>query len=222
MSYSSITNSTVVPVQKYVMKEWVDSTQTNFFKKHVLARSAYLVLAPCYAISCALDAIVGLGAAFASICTLGLYRPALKSAEIFLESGVDILRYPYINLLSAINPNAKFIVSEKGPSYLEEKFEALMNHTIPKQFDFARKCANSDNILKRHVVSRLSLALIPLSVLVNSVAMAFFGMPAVVLSFLTVGKFSSINRIGQIGTSIPSLCFYVFLSVMGVISPQKL
>lgn len=220
MSFVSITDSTVAPYEKYVDKEWVKSTEANFFKKHVLARGAYLVLAPCYAISCALDAIIGLGAALGSICTLGLYKPALKSAEIHLNKGTDILLYPYSNLLKAINPAAKFQLTIKGPSYLERKLDLLIDNTISKPLNFAVKCANSDNLLKRQVVSRLTFALITVSALVNGVATSIFGMPAVVLSFLTFGKFSSINRIAQLGAATPAVVLSIYVSVLGVINPQ--
>lgn len=70
MSYSNVTYATTKPAEHYVDRNWVQSDETTFLKKHFLARGAHLLLTPASFITSAVDTIIGLGTGIGAICTV--------------------------------------------------------------------------------------------------------------------------------------------------------
>lgn len=91
---NSILVRTIVPAEKYIKTNLLNSNETNFLKKQVLARGAYLGLVPGSMIACALDVIFGLGAGIGAVCTLGKHSTTFKTAHFLIGSSTRIAAEP--------------------------------------------------------------------------------------------------------------------------------
>lgn len=185
MSYINITCASTKPVEYYVDSNWVQSDETTFLKKHVLARGAYLLLTPASFITSALDTIIGLGAGIGAICTLGKHKPTYVFAgrHVFMSNFSCAL--PYQNFLQTINPEAKF-GDTRG---------FIVSSIVKPLTNIAASCQKSNNFLKRHIASRLTYALSAIACLVTRAVDGVISIPITALSILTVGKFQSINNL---------------------------
>ncbi len=208
MSYINITGATTLPAEFYVDRNWVQPRKINFFKKHVLARGAHLLLTPASFITSAVDTVIGLGAGVGAICTLGKHTQTFKVACNHLCRSNRLFVRPYVNFLQTINPKAKFSGNAANQPYIARYLGLVKQATISGDGDgclsdwvinplkgIARSCYNSDNFLKRHVASRLTYVLLAVSCLVTRAVDGIIGIPAAGLSILTGGKFESLNNL---------------------------
>lgn len=220
MSYTNVTYASTKPAEHYVDSNWVQSDETTFLKKHVLARGAHILLTPSSFITCAVDTIIGLGAGLGAICTLGKNKQTFKVACSHLSSSNKLFVRPYVNFLKTINPEAKFsgdaakqaMISGNGDGFLSDL-------VIDPLKNIARNCYNSDNFLKRHIASRLTYALLAVSCLVTRAVDGIIGIPAAGLSILTGGKFESLNNLAYRTLQAPGIINDLFYCTIKFINP---
>lgn len=227
MSYTNVTYASTKPAEHYVASSWVQSDETTFLKKHVLARGAHLLLTPASFITSAVDTIIGLGAGIGAICTLGKHQSTVKVAFNHLSGSNKLFVRPYVNFLQTINPEAKFsgdaanqpfglakqaMISGDGDGFLSDL-------VINPLKNIARSCYNSDNFLKRHVASRLTYALLAVACLVTRAVDGIIGIPAAGLSILTGGKFESLNNLAYRTLQAPGIINDLFYCTIKFINP---
>jgi|LakMenEpi03Aug12_release.lakeMendotaPanAssembly.Ray.scaffolds.fasta_scaffold08994_16 hypothetical protein len=221
MSYYSVTNTYVKPMELFVYKNWTQSP--NFATKHLLSRAANLGLSPLSFTSRAIDTIVVVGVMFGGVVHSGAFKFAISH----LESSQTIFSDPYQSILFCFNPNAKFVNYEAGQlskkhrhqrrnAIYISKIESLKDHLrrnptktrlslegeglvtdfINKNLslqDLAKKCDNSENYLKRHVGSRLTYLSLALSSLITRIIDFIVGLLAAIVSLSIFGTSKFLN-----------------------------
>lgn len=208
MTYPTATLTTIPPVERYIDANLIQST--SFINRHILARGAYLVLAPASFIPTAIDAIIGLGAAIGAFCTLGMHKPTFRVAIIYLFNAGRCVACPYEFILRALNP--KVIVEESTDGFIAKRIADPLLY-------FGKACSNSDNFLKRHVTSRLTYALLALSYLVARVVDGVIGILAAGFSIVTVGKFTSLNNLAFRALHAPCILKDLFFCIIKIMNP---
>lgn len=233
MHYINVTHETTHRAKKYIYETWASSTRPA--KKHILARSAHLILAPASLIPVAVDTIIGLGAAIGTLFTFGKHVPTYRITFNHLDSARKFLVYPYVNILRTINPEAIFSGNIEAASYqttrsthsssyqakmLSWKGVGLIGGLV---FAILKKsageCYNSRYFLNRHVSSRLTYILLAVACVVTRVADGIIAVPAVGLSILTMGKFESLNNLAYRTLQFPSIINDLFYCTIKFINP---
>ncbi len=207
----------VQPVDSYIHQNWVNSNETNFLKKQVLARGGFLILAPTSLIISALETMIGLGIGLGSICTFGMYKEKVQDARYFIESSHALVAHPYGYIVKTINPQAIFC--EAGKSMPNGLLSSCLYEPAKKNIN---NCLNSNYFLKRHIVSRLIFGLLGISLVITRIADAIIGIPTAGFSILTCGKFRSLNHIAYRGLVAPLIIHDFFFCTMGIINPWAL
>ena len=234
MSYSciNVTDVTVRSAEFYIRTNWIQSEDTNLLKKHVLARGAHLLLIPTSFITVAVDTIIGLGAGMKAIFTLGKDEQTFRVAYKQLTSSNKLFAKPYCHFLLTINPEAKFSGSAANQLFIANQLGLatqatihadgngfLSNLMIDEIKKTTRACYNSDNLLKQHVASRLTFALLAVSCLVARAVDGIIGIPAAGLCILTGGKFESLNNLAYRTLQAPGIINDLFYCIIKFINP---
>jgi hypothetical protein len=223
MTYFSLTYSLTEAADHYVNHNLVQSNETTFLKKQILARGARFVLTPASFISSALDTIIGLGAGIGAILTLGTHASTFKVAINHLSNSKMLVALPYVNILLTINPEAKVAENStnkyKPPMIRADKDGLISDIVINSLRNVARTCYNSDNFLKRHVATRLTYVLLAVSCLVTRVVDGIIGIPAAGLSILTGGKYESLNNLAYRTLQTPGIIYDLFYCTIKLINP---
>lgn len=194
----------------YICQNLVDSENTNFFKKHVLARGGYLLLAPVSIITAAIDTIIGLGVGLASIATVGKHAPTFYRAQYHLVLGQQILARLYQHCLQFLNPSA----------IIDDVEDGLTTDVVKNFFIIvAKDCYRSDSIFKRHVASRLTYALMLISCAITRLIDGVIGIIAALFSFLTFGHFDSLNNAAYRGLFITGIVTDLFYCTVKIVNP---
>ncbi|MBS4168512.1 hypothetical protein [Parachlamydia sp. AcF125] len=211
MAYTNITSASIKPIENYVSKNWVLSKKTNFLKKHVIARGAYLALVPSSFVTSALDTIVGLGTGVGVFLTLGKQQKTFTIAFNHLINTDRLVAQPYAHFLKMVNPKAEFSDERCG----------IITYPVAGALDKkAEKFSSSNNFLKRHVASRLTYALLAISCLVTRAVDGIIGIPTATLSVLTAGKFESLNKLAYRSLKAPGIIADLFGCTLNVIDPR--
>jgi hypothetical protein len=217
MSYTNITHASIGAIEDCA-RNWAISDQTNFLQRHILARGTHFILSPASFITSSLDTIIGLVAGIGAICTLGKHRPTLNVTMDHLSGSTMLLARPYVHILLAINPQAKFpgnrdiAISGDGDGFISDLVINFLSSV-------AIMCYESDSFLKRHVASRLTFALLAISCLVTRAVDGIIGIPAAGLSILTGGKFESLNNLAYRALQAPSIINDLFCWTIKFINP---
>lgn len=231
-----LANVTTDHAYKYVQSNWVSGVQTNFFKKHVLSRGAHLILVPCSLIANVADTILGSVVGIAAIGTLGRHRSTLETAIKHLKGWDMLVSGPYLNILKAINPEARIegytendALNHKTHPNIYPKpplITVTRNGFIADRVRFlglekkSKEYFNSDNFLRRHVASRLTIGLLAVACLVTRAVDAIIGIPAAALSILTLGKIVSLNNLAARTLLAPAIIRDLYFCTIGMIKPD--
>ncbi|MBA2727029.1 MAG: hypothetical protein H0U49_02510 [Parachlamydiaceae bacterium] len=187
----------------------------DFSKNEVLPRLNYLVGAPIALTYRAIDIAIGAVGGLAAICTLGMHRETTNFAAKHLSSSKHLLSTPYFHLLRVINPNAKLDTNKLSI------MDSRLFSRVGRIDDAAYGYSSSNNFLERHVCSRLSYALLAISCTIEGIANGLIGIPTVLFSILTLGKFSSINNVAYDSLSKTSGTIGdLFFCAIKLINPQ--
>lgn len=235
MTYININCSSIKPTRNYIEENWVHSNQTNFFKKQILARATFLVLAPSSLIIGAVDTIVGLGAAIGSLCTLGKHKPIFEAAISHLASSDKLVALPYLNILQTINPAATLMGDlSNEPEEIRSLAESrgfvpamisadgngfITDRAIHSLKTIAKSCYNSENFLKRHVSSRLTYVLLAISCVVTRAVDGIIGVAAAALSILSMGQFISLNNLAYRSLQTTGIISDLFYCTIKFVNP---
>ncbi|NGX60971.1 MAG: hypothetical protein K940chlam9_00448, partial [Chlamydiae bacterium] len=136
-----------------------DLTLADGIKKHVGARAAHLGTVPLSVVSGIADTIIGVGAGIPFIFARGKSDTLDKVVRKHLIKGTDeLLARPYLNLLRTINPDAEVERDLEDVSFLgkvsKTKHNGWLTRIAQKKIGkLAKKCAKSDNCVKKHVLS---------------------------------------------------------------------
>lgn len=227
MAYNNITYATTELAQSYVNRNWVLGKNTSFVKKHVLARGAHSILAPCSFITNSVDTIIGLGVGIGVLFTAGTHKPTFKFAMNHLDGSRKIFAQPFFNLLKTINPEAKFTGNDQILNWHTSPLIGAYGNGFTAHFVIedlkivARSCYNSKNFLKRHVASRLTYALLAISCLVTRAVDGVICIPAASLSLLMVGKCESLNNLAYRTLKAPGIIHDLFFCTIRFINPWE-
>lgn len=225
MPYTSISAETSWPTRVYVDLNWTGSGEA--LKKQIYSRGANLALAPTLFMTGAVDAIIGVGAGIATVCTLGMCRPVSKLAFDHLATTRYLMALPYQSLLHVINPNAQFpkrtsILDEgngKGP-WIGSEGNGFVHDSIHDSLRrSAEKRYESENFLHRQVTSRLTYALLAIASVITRVTDAIIGLRAAVFSMLTLGKVDSLNNVAYRALQAPAVIHDLFYCAVKFLNP---
>lgn len=230
------TYSIAKPIQHYVEKNWVNSY--DCVKREVFARGAHLALVPISTVTSALDTIVGSLAGLGAIGTAGLHKPTVELYRRNIDSSRKIAARPFVSFLKFINPAAKFSGDEnfvRRPSYDSDYFDGDEDYNKPKisgdgngfitngvrkyMSKAAIEFSFSQNVFKRHVLSRLTYALMGIASLVTRAVDGAIGLVAAAFSIITAGKFESLNNLAYRGLQAPGIIDDLFSSAIKFINP---
>lgn len=95
----------------------------------------------------------------------------------------------------------------------------LSNNATNLLKDVARTCYRSDNFVKRHVISRLTYALLAMASLVTRTVDGIICMPIAAASILTCGTFPTLNNIAYRSLQAPNIINDLFYCIVKFINP---
>ncbi len=231
--YENITYSLAKPIASYISSNLSNSSEASFYKKEILARGGYLLLAPLSIVTSLADTIIGVVLGVASIATAGKEKRIYNCTLDHLQSGRKIVVRPYVNFIKALNPEAKFSGSIENMDrmtrlFAEERKDAFItgdgdgfitDFVFDKLRSHAQKCYNSNNLVSRHIGARLSYGLLALSCLVTRAVDGLIGVPSAIISCLTFGKIESINNLAYRGLQFPGVIKDLFYCSVKIINP---
>lgn len=214
------TSVLITHISDAVNQDWVISEETNFLKKEILARGAYLLLTPVTFAAGCLDTILGAIAGVGALCTAGRSTPMLKVSYNHLNSSQSLIARSYIHLLAAINPEFEMASCSIFGFEIKEGGNGLLSDAVIEKFkDQAGDYRQSNNFLKRHVATRLTYALMAVSCVVTRLVDGIIGVPAACLSILLVGRCAPMNNIASEGLQATGIINDFFYCTVKFINP---
>ncbi len=181
------------------------------------------------------DTIIGMGLGCGDIVTAGKIESLHKLSVSQLDFSYKILSPSYRNFLKAINPKAHFsdevntydINFQKRNSEINHKppmiscrGNGLLADSIALSLDnFANRSYQSDNLIKKYVISRLTYPVLALACLVTRLVDGIIGLLAATFSLLTLGKFTLLNNIAVRGLESTGIINDFFYCVIKTINP---
>lgn len=209
----NFTNRYVSKYSAYLIYIISDSESTKF-ERHVIARGINLLLIPAYAVSGAVDIILGSIGAVGAILHFGTNIQWNRFAIIHLKSSRVILSNMYINLIQFLNPSKSslFTYVEGGIVY------TYANNKIQ---NWANNVSKSPNRFVQHVVTRLTYALLAVASIISRVADFAIGLVTGSLSIICLcfGGNNSLNRISFRSLQILAIIYDVFYCTIRCINP---
>lgn len=203
MTYVSLTANIPNQANSYVITHWI--RQGNALQKHVLSRFAFLLLTPLYVITAALDAILGIGAAILTLSVLCISIFKGIDEHPLLHFTMAHLSYSVLGVILSSWLIGVFIFGSHEP--LRQKANAnipneiltnglLTAYTRAFLNDKVASLSESDNLFKKHVLSRaLSLfsTLASLACRVVDIAIGIVALPWNLITFGTtkIGCFAA-------------------------------
>lgn len=203
-----------IKLENSVYNNLNESENPSFLKKQIGGRFCYLALTPFSAITSIADTVIGIGAGIGTIATLGTNPKIFNTSISYISSSRYIIAKPYINILRTINPNAKFFEfdPDKQKSSISPTDDGLLTGEVQRFLELkALDASTSNNFLKRHVISRLTYALLAISSIVTRYVDGIIGVSAAVLSIAFLGTVEPLNNLAYRGlqsTGIISDLFY--------------
>lgn len=224
MSYlHNLSLALITPSMEYVDTNWISNPQASCFQKQVLARGALFLFAPASVIVNALDIIIGLGAALAAACTLGMWPNMNQFAFKHLYSLRNIVPQLYLGILGTVNPQAEIALPFKK-SVLKKSVIGKCLIYISTTFKSLKQTSKTharskDSFLKKQITSRLSYALSAVVATIGAVAGGIIGISLAVLSIGSAGYFKSLNSSVMFFTA-SSASTLILYSAIKFLNPQ--
>jgi len=228
MTFTGMTSE----VHQHIHEKWVGNDAAHPFNRQVTARAANLIMAPVDAIAGVGDTVIGVLAGVGTIVSLGENTKIFRTASHHLSRCTGLIVRPYRDLLHCVNPRAVF---SWKPTYGEaadaRKFGKgrplvycdgdglLTGHVKDAFYGIGRWCRNHENVVIKHVVSRLSSLL---SIAASAVCRAVdfvFGVIAAVLSFVALGKSETLNNTAHRGLQVTGIVGDVIFGITRIINP---
>lgn len=215
--YINVTRAVGFPIVAYVQGELVYAQETTFAKKEIAARGLSLLGIPTFLMTGAIDTIIGAGAGIVSIATLGMWDEPVWIAFNHLTGGDTMVANAYFAALSAINPkfaigSDKDLISVGGRGFSTQFiFKPITN--------LANECRRSDHFLVRQFVSRCVYLALAIACLITRLLDALISVPAVLLSFITLGKNASLNNLASRTLQSIGIISDLFYCMIGMINP---
>jgi len=209
-------NNLINPVSDYISNKWVLPKRSSFFQREVMSRLGYgAIVAPMSGITAAIDTILGLGASLAAAATLGTHHRTNEFAFYHLSISNTILANPYKFALLGLNPHAK--VKDEG-----DNCGFISGYVIGALAQFAQDSYElGSNMFIRQVVSRLTYAVALVASIVTRVADAIIGVAYGILSFVTLGKFETINSVAFRALQAPGVISDIILAALFCLNPYR-
>jgi len=185
---------------------------SSFCENHIIDRGINLVFFGLSITFSTIQIAIATISSVGVILTGSLYKPANNVAnKYFRMSAWNLVPITYCFLLRTINPSALF------PRYCHI---GIISRIFFKSLFFAHKdYRDSDNLFKRHFVSRgIALTAIPVT-LITSVADLAIGLTAATASIITVGHFVSINTVAVDGLASAIRITGLFGAIVSVVNP---
>ena len=189
----------------------------NCFWRHIASRVGNLALAPWSIMTQAVDTVIGIGAALATIGTLGnkkIYQVAIKH----LDSASFLIADPYLHLLKTINPNASLQVMKGSNNKLADPH--LTTFVGKNMLSLAKSCWASKNKFVHHVCTRLTFALLALSCVITRVIDLIIGVVAAIGALVTLGTCPKWNRAAYMGLQITGIIQDLFEATIRIVNPS--
>jgi hypothetical protein len=186
---------------------------SNKFSDRILGRCANVILAPTALITCALDTLMCLGAGLGAICTLGMKKSFVDKMIVHFHETSQILAEPYLQLLTAIAP--------PYPEYT--RYNGLFCNLVqPLGSNIKNLISPNNNFLKRHVASRLTIALLVTSLVITKVIDGVIGVIAAPISLVMAGKFKKLNTLALNGLYATNLIGDLMCLSIAIINPKAI
>ncbi|MGD2169136.1 MAG: hypothetical protein PVI40_02710 [Chlamydiota bacterium] len=193
----------------------------KFFGDQISKRIQAAIFVPISLIANIFYTSIAVGAIVLSFatCDKSLLTATFSPSRGFTENARGIIAHPYNCLLKTLNPNAKIPDLEKDSSKTPS---GIISELIlkTKPFESAMHCFNSKSFFKRHIVLRLTVALLAVTTVIIRIADGVIGIGAASLSFLTFGKISTINNIAFRAFQAPIIIMEFTSLSLGIINPK--
>jgi len=184
----------------------------SFCQKHIIDRGLSLVCIPLEIIFSTAEIALAAISSVGVILTGSLYKPVNKLAnKCFADGAYNLVPIPYCFLLRTINPSAPF------PDHCH--IGIISRIFLQELFFIHKHYRDSDNLFKRHFVSRgIALTAIPITI-ITSVADLAIGLTAATFSIVTVGYFETINTVAVDGLASAIKITGLFGAIVSVVNP---
>lgn len=198
ISLTSFTNNQFNQCES-ALKNFGCSTQTA-------KRITYTAQLPTLLVTPSIDTIIGLFAAIPAAFS----KSACRYHNTFIVGANQILSYPFVCLITIINPNA----SLNGKNNLKSLDVVSALITV-----IGKYLSNSESMFKRHVISRLVFSLAPLSITITAVFKAAVGLIAAPLAIITLGNYSKLNVLAFYGLRFTGMIQDITYVAIKIINP---
>ena len=187
------------------------SRSSDGFQRHFVARANYLFASPLSMATGIADTVIGLASRIGSLVTGGAFDTINKIAQNHMKSLQELLSKPYYCLLRAINIHASFEIPAKCVGFAADLIKIFK--------DKARSCRNTDDLITKHVISRLNYVLFGIAALVTRAVDQFISEITLVLSLLTLGVIPKVNEVAFRALMFPNLINDLTYCIVKVINP---
>ncbi len=229
-----ITGENIDPLRQ---KCHVKAKEKNFCDRHCVSRIGYFSLTPAYAITDTVDTLVGVVGGVLSALFGGTDKDSFNFAMHQLHHSNRLLVDCYVSILKTINPEATFsrsalamereddakdlmadsgfsnpLVTAEGCGFIAEVVNVRFRAC-------AEACSKKPDFLSRHVFTRGIYFGLAIVTAIARVVDLIIGVIAMLLSFLTAGKFETINNVAYRALQAPGLLKDEFYCVIKMINP---
>lgn len=215
-----MSNSYTITVHFYslatYLPSWIDDSDESgrpHLGNHIILRLNSLFMAPTALVAHLIDTVISIITSVGTLITLGMNTKLYNVNRNFLLQTRYTLSYVYYFLLKTINTRATM---DEGGS---DTGGLLSNIISLKMKSIASNCGNSTNVITRHVFSRMAYFLCGISTVVMRIVDLVIGLIAMIVSFLTLGKFKKINDIAYKGLTITGVIEDIFINLIHAINP---
>jgi hypothetical protein len=172
-------------------------SQPNFLKREIASRFVNLASIPAFGITSIVDTIIGIAYTIFSMLKCGYDRGLRILALDFTSRSSIILCAPLTFVVAVLNPHAKF---DSQDAFVSCFGNGLITPYLQKiLFSKISEFKTSDNMISKHILSRICCVLIPLASVVTRAVDTVIGVIALCFSIITLGTCDSLNNLAARG-----------------------